>query len=102
MMASGCCLRYALAMSSAKLVLKCFDGPASTVRPDDRPPSIRPESAAFTIGTFVGHWSCSEKNLDVARTEVSLIREFFLSLSITDGMYLLPLLRPLIDYYNPF
>ena len=48
---------------NAKEVLKCFDGPAKTVKPEVRPPSIEPDKATFIIGTLVGTISFSLKNL---------------------------------------
>ena len=84
MTASGFALRYAPAMSKANDVLKCLEGPASTVRPGEIPPSIDPDSATLTIGTSVETISFSVKNLLVDKVEVSLIFEFFFSLSIID------------------
>ncbi|MNL79775.1 hypothetical protein D3C87_2064530 [compost metagenome] len=65
-------------------VLKCLDGPASTVSPGVRPPSTDPESATLIIGTDVETFSLLLKNLDSERTSVFFSFEFFLSLSITD------------------
>jgi len=63
-------------------VLKFFDGPANTVNPEVKPPSGSPDNATLIIGTFVGTISWLEKILDLSRDAVSLILEFFCSLSI--------------------
>jgi hypothetical protein len=82
--ASGYFSRYDLAISREKAVLKCLDGPAHIVRPGVRPPSSLPDRAMLIAGTVVGTMSFLVKNLDSDRMAVSLIVEFFLSLSKSD------------------
>jgi hypothetical protein len=72
------------AMSKAKPVLKCFDGPASMVSPGTIPPSTLPESATLIIGTEVGIISFFAKILLSANVDVKAIVEFLISLSLSD------------------
>jgi hypothetical protein len=58
---------YDLAASRAKLVLKCFYGPARTVRPEVNPPFTLPENAILIAGISVVTKSFSVKNFESCR-----------------------------------
>ena len=69
--------------------MKCLEGPAKTVKPEESPPSIEPESAAFTMGTGVVVCSFSPKNCESARTEAPAIFDDFFNLSNSDICYII-------------
>ena len=71
-------------MINANEVLKCFDGPAKTVSPGARPPSVEPDKATLIIGISVGTISFSVKNLESDNTSVNWTLLFFFNLSIID------------------
>ena len=58
------------ANSSAKPVLKCFDGAANIVSPGNSPPSTEPDNATLIIGTDVVIISFSVNNSDFSRDDV--------------------------------
>jgi hypothetical protein len=64
-------------MTRPKSDLKCREGPARNVRPEDRPPLTSPDNAILMIGTSVDTVSFLLKKLDSSRIDADLIEPLF-------------------------